>query len=67
MDGLDHRIVSLLQMDGRASNAALARELGVSEGTIRRRVSRLIQEDAISIAAVPNIEKLGYTTTAFIG
>ena len=67
MDELDHRIVSLLQVDGRLSNASIARTLGVSEGTIRRRVSRLIQEDLISIAAVPNIEKLGYTTTAFIG
>ena len=58
MDELDQRIIGLLQMDGRASNAALARELGVTEGTIRRRVSRLIQEDVISIAAVPNIQKL---------
>ena len=58
MDELDQRIIGHLQMDGRASNAALARELGVTEGTIRRRVSRLIQEDVISIAAVPNIQKL---------
>ncbi len=67
MDELDQRIIGLLQMDGRLSNAGIARELGVSEGTIRRRVSRLIQEDVISIAAIPNIEKLGYTTSAFIG
>ena len=67
MDELDQRIIGLLQVDGRLSNANIARRLGVSEGTIRRRVSRLIQDDAISIAAVPNIEKLGYTTTAFIG
>ena len=67
MNELDQRIIGLLQMDGRISNAAMARELGVSEGTIRRRVNRLIQEDIISIVAVPNIEKLGYTTSAFIG
>ncbi len=67
MDELDERIIGLLQLDGRLSNASIARRLGVSEGTIRRRVSRLIQEDVISIAAVPNIEKLGYTTTALIG
>ena len=67
MDELDQRIIGLLQVDGRLSNASIARRLGVSEGTIRRRVSRLIQEDVISIAAVPNLEKLGYTTSAFIG
>ena len=45
MDELDLRITDLLQRAGRTSNADLARELGVSEGTIRRRVGRLIQED----------------------
>ena len=67
MDELDQRIISLMQMDGRLSNSSIARRLGVSEGTIRRRVSRLIQGDVISISAIPNIEKLGYTTSAFIG
>ena len=45
MDELDRRIISLLQLDGRASNAKIAREVGVSEGTVRRRLRRLIQED----------------------
>ena len=67
MDELDVRIIGLLQMDGRASNATIARELGVSEGTIRRRLWRLIQDDAVRITAVPNLEKLGYGTTALIG
>ncbi len=67
MDELDRRLIELLQLDGRASNAKIARELGVSEGTVRRRLSRLIQDDAIRIAAVPNLEKLGYGTTALIG
>ena len=67
MDELDQRIIGLLQVDGRLSNASIARRLRITEATIRRRVSRLIQEDVISITAVPNIEKLGYTTTAFIG
>ena len=67
MDELDSRIIGLVQMDGRASNAKIARELGVSEGTIRRRVGRLIQEGVIRFTAVPNIEKMGYGTTALVG
>ena len=67
MDELDRRIISLLQMDGRASNAKIAREVGVSEGTVRRRLRRLIQEDVVKVVAVPNLEKLGYATTALIG
>ena len=35
MDELDTKIVQLLQRDGRASNAGIAREVGVSEGTVR--------------------------------
>ena len=42
MDELDRRIIELLQQDGRASNAKMARELGVSEGTVRRRLARLL-------------------------
>ena len=66
MDELDRRIIGLLQLDGRTSNAKVARELGISEGTVRRRLSRLMQEDVVRITAVPNLEKLGYGTTALI-
>ena len=67
MDELDHKIIALLQMDGRASNAKIAREVGVSEGTVRRRLRRLTKEDVVHIVAVPNLEKLGYATTALVG
>jgi len=53
MDELDRRIVRLLQVDGRASNAKIAREVGVSEGTVRRRLRHLIQGDVIKVIAVP--------------
>ena len=67
MDELDHKIIALLQVDGRASNAKIAREVGVSEGTVRRRLRRLTKEDVVRIVAVPNLEKLGYATTALVG
>ncbi len=65
MDEIDRRIIGVLQTDARISNGALGRELGVSEGTIRRRLRILVREDVIRIAAVPNIKKLG--ASAFIG
>ncbi len=67
MDELDRKIIALLQGDGRASNAKIAREVGVSEGTVRRRLRRLVQQDVVKIVAVPNLEKLGYATTALVG
>ena len=67
MDELDRRIIKLLQADGRASNAKIAREVGVSEGTVRRRLRQLIQGEVIRVIAVPNLEQMGYGTAALIG
>ena len=67
MDELDARIIKLLQVDGRASNARIAREVGVSEGTVRRRLRQLIQDDVIKVIAVPNLEQMGYGTAALVG
>ena len=67
MDELDRRIIGLLQVDGRASNAKIAREVGVSEGTVRRRLRHLIQGDFIKVIAVPNLEQMGYSTAALVG
>jgi Lrp/AsnC family transcriptional regulator for asnA, asnC and gidA len=67
MDELDRRIVAILQSDGRASNAKIAREVGVSEGTIRRRLKRLIQQGLITVTAVVEPSKLGFQTEALIG
>ena len=54
-------------MDGRASNAKIAREAGVSEGTIRRRLKKLIEDGYLSVIAIPNLDRLGFATTAMIG
>jgi Lrp/AsnC family transcriptional regulator for asnA, asnC and gidA len=66
-DELDRQIIEMLQIDGRASNADVARKLGISEGTVRRRLRSLIRDDVVKIMAVPNWEKMGYSTTALIG
>ncbi len=67
MDDLDVNIINLLQLDGRASNAKIAREAGVSEGTIRRRLKKLIADGYLSVIAIPNLDRLGFATTAMIG
>ena len=67
MNELDKKIISLLQVDGRASNAKIAREVGVSEGTVRRRLRRLIKDNVIHVIAVPNLEQMGYATAALVG
>ena len=67
MDQLDIKIIDILQHDGRTSNARVAREVGVSEGTVRRRLNRLIEGDYIDVVAVPDPVKMGLASRALIG
>ncbi|MEX0991739.1 MAG: Lrp/AsnC family transcriptional regulator [Actinomycetota bacterium] len=65
-DELDRQIVHVLQGDGRASFAELARELGASEATIRARVARLLRSGAVKVVASVDALELGFTV-AYIG
>jgi Lrp/AsnC family transcriptional regulator for asnA, asnC and gidA len=67
MDEVDRQIVEILRVDGRASHAAISRQLGVSEGTVRRRLARLLDEGFIRVVAIPEPEQLGFHTSASIG
>ena len=67
MDKLDKNIIEILKSDGRVSNAEIARNLNVSEGTIRRRIKIMKSEDILNVYAVPNPKKTGYNAEALIG
>lgn len=67
MDELDRKIIGLLERNGRASNASIARDVGVSEGTVRRRLKRLVSDRIINVIALPDPRKLGYESEALIG
>ena len=67
MDNLDSKIVGILQKDGRASNAGIAREVGVSEGTVRRRLKRLVDAQLINVVALIDPSRLGYSFEAIVG
>ncbi len=47
MDDLDRRLIAALRVDGRASLSALAKQLGVSRGTVQNRLDRLVAEEVI--------------------
>ncbi len=49
MDNLDRAIIDILRGDGRVSNSEIGRRIGVSEGTIRRRLRNLIDGDMIDV------------------
>ncbi len=66
LDELDRKIIDQLQDDGRRSNVAIARALGVTETTIRHRIDRLLANGFIRIAAVIDPRKTPYLTDAMI-
>ena len=67
MDKLNKNIIEILKSDGRIPNAEIARNLGVSEGTIRRRIKIMIEEKVLNVYAAPDPKKTGFNEEALIG
>jgi Lrp/AsnC family transcriptional regulator for asnA, asnC and gidA len=60
LSDVDYQIISLLQEDGRMPTVEIARRTGVSEGTVRRRLAKLIQDEVLRITAVVSSSKVGF-------
>jgi Lrp/AsnC family transcriptional regulator for asnA, asnC and gidA len=67
LDEFDRCIIVLLQRDGRLSNVEIARSLGLAEGTVRKRLDRLLSEGIIRIMAVAEPAPLGLAASIIIG
>ncbi|MFF5584942.1 Lrp/AsnC family transcriptional regulator [Streptomyces hygroscopicus] len=66
-DAIDWRILDVLQREGRASFADLARSVSMSASAVTERVRRLEEAGIISgYAAVVDPEKVGLTIMAFV-
>jgi Lrp/AsnC family transcriptional regulator for asnA, asnC and gidA len=65
-DAVDQHILSILEQNGRATNREIAESVGVSEGTVRNRIERLIRDDVLRIVGVTNPARLGLNTAAVI-
>lgn len=67
MDLLDMELIKALEVDARRSSIELAEVFRTSSATIRRRINRLIENNALRIFAVTNPEKIGLPVSAIIG
>ncbi len=68
MDELDHRLVDLLQRDGRATQLELSRSVGLSQPAVAERIRKLEERGVITgYTARVDAAKLGKDITAFIG
>jgi DNA-binding Lrp family transcriptional regulator len=47
LDDLDRRMIGLLRGDARMPSATLARQLGVSRGTVQNRIDRLVRSGVL--------------------
>ena len=67
LDATDEAIIALLRADGRLAYRAIARELGITENTVRARVRRLEESDTMRVVAVTDIEAAGFGMLLAIG
>jgi Lrp/AsnC family transcriptional regulator for asnA, asnC and gidA len=67
LDATERRLIELLQEDGRLSVASLARALGVTEVTARRKLTRLLRDRVIQVVATVDPFDVGYETPVIIG
>jgi Lrp/AsnC family transcriptional regulator for asnA, asnC and gidA len=67
MDKIDHKIITILQKDGRTPFTEIAKRLNISEGTVRNRVSRLQEQEIIQVVGMVDPYNLGFDAPAMIG
>ncbi|BBZ77260.1 hypothetical protein MANY_25970 [Mycolicibacterium anyangense] len=66
VDQMDLSIIALLQQNARRSNRQIAADLGVSEGTVRVRIKRMVAERVFRIQAVSDVELSGLGAHAYL-
>ena len=66
---LDATNIELLKVlrDGRKPYSDVARELGVSENTVRARVSRLQEEGVLSFSGLVDVERIDGAQVIYVG
>jgi DNA-binding Lrp family transcriptional regulator len=67
VDETDLEIIRFLQRNARRSNRSIAADLGISEGTVRSRIKRMLADRVFRIQAVSDVVAFGFGAHAFLG
>ena len=67
LDQKDFKILSMLQDNGKCSYSKIARDIGVSEGTVRGRINKMLKNDVFEFIIHTNPYKIGLHVQAIIG
>jgi Lrp/AsnC family transcriptional regulator for asnA, asnC and gidA len=66
-DEIDRAIIRLLQIDGRKPFTEIAAEIGVSEGTVRQRVKRLVSDQTLQVVGIVDPKYMGWDAAGIVG
>lgn len=66
LDELDYAILAAMSENAAKADVEIARQVGVSNVTIRNRIQRMIELGYITIAAIPDLDAFGYRLKVFI-
>ena len=66
LDSVSRQIISILQRNGRASSVQVAKEVGISPATVRRRIAVLEREGVMRVVAMTDPFAVGLGTPAYI-
>jgi len=67
LDKKDRAIISCLQYDGRTPYTKIADELGITEGSVRHRVKRLMDSEQLQIVGIVEPKEMGWNEAGMIG
>lgn len=67
IDETDLNILELLQADGRRPNAEIARQLGIAESTVRKRIDRMLKTGIFRTVIVPDFNAVGLRGHFIVG
>jgi Lrp/AsnC family transcriptional regulator, regulator for asnA, asnC and gidA len=67
LDATDLEILRMLQEDGRRSNTGIARALGVSHSTVKKRIDRMVEAGLMRVIAVIDPVAFGHGQHMMVG
>ncbi len=67
LDDLDHKILQILENDGRAPAKFIAEKLSINEVTVSKRLAKIIDGGFCKVIAIADFEKCGYDYLLPIG
>ena len=67
LDAIDEKIIAALRLNGRIANRDLAQIVDINEATVRTRLRRLEESQAVRVVAMRDFYAMGYDALSAVG